>query len=80
MASVPRYVLRFKGTGAPPAASREHIRALPDAAVLDETDCMVLIDADENVAERLKGALPDWSVTPERAFSLPDPRPKLKQK
>ena len=78
---VPRYVVRFKGAGAPPPAAREHIRAHPDTQVVDESERMLLIDAPESVAETLGKALPDWSVTSERMIPLPtDPRPKIRRR
>jgi hypothetical protein len=78
---MPRYVVRFKGGGTPPAGAREHIRAHPETKVVDESDHMVLIDAPESAAEALGKALPDWSVSPERTIPLPeDPRPKLRRR
>jgi hypothetical protein len=78
---MPRYVVRFKGAGDPPPAAREHIRAQPEASVIDESERMLLIDAPEHVADTLGKALPDWSVTSERTIPLPkDPRPKIRRR
>jgi hypothetical protein len=76
---MPRYVVRFNGQGAAPAAARAHIRRQPDTKVLDESERMVLIDAPENVADALRKTLPDCSVSQERVIPLPKkPRPKLR--
>jgi hypothetical protein len=78
---MPRYVVRYKGAGDPTPNAREHIRAEPEATVVDESDRMVLIDAPAKVAETLGKKLPDWSVTSEQVIPLPtDPRPKIRRR
>ena len=73
------YILRYKGAGRKPAGDVEKIRTLPGLKVLDEgSPRMILVDAPEGALNALAEALPDWTVSPEQMFRLPDPRPKLK--
>ena len=40
---------------------------------------MLLVEAEEGDLNRLLGDLRSWLIVPERTYSIPDPRPKLKK-
>jgi hypothetical protein len=73
-----RYILRFRGAGAKPAADVERVRALPHATVLDDTRRMLLVEAPAEELEGVLKDLPDWSVSEEQVVTLPDPRPHVR--
>jgi hypothetical protein len=73
-----RFILRFTGQGAMPAADVSRIRAHPDVTVSDTSSRMLLIEATQPAADQLAQQLPDWVCTPERTYPRPDPRPKLR--
>ena len=73
------YILRYKGKGRKPAGDVEKVKARPGLKVLDEgSPRMMLVDAPESALDALAEALPDWTVSPEQIYQLPDPRPRLK--
>jgi hypothetical protein len=73
-----RFILRYRGQGAKPAADVERVRNLKGAKVLDDSSPrMLLVEAHE---ETLRGAvadLHDWMVSPERTYAVPQPSPIL---
>lgn len=70
-----RYVLRYRGSGAKPAADVESTRGLAGVTVLDESaPKMLLVECDEGMAGRLADTLPDWVVAAEQTFDVPDTR------
>lgn len=74
-----RFILRFRGTGPKPAEDVEHIRALPNISVLDDSSPrMLLVEAPEAELKALIDSMSGWVMTPERMIPLPDPRPKLR--
>lgn len=70
-----RYVLRYRGAGAKPAADVETTRRLAGVTVVDESaPKMLLVECDEGMAAGLADTLPDWVVAPEQTFDVPDTR------
>lgn len=72
---MPRYTL-FAKRAVPAAAELAAIEDDPGILVVDRTgDRAFLIEADEATAFRLRAALADWLVEPERVHSRPDMPP-----
>lgn len=77
MTQVERHILRYKGPGPKPDADVERIRALPDTIVLDDSSRMLLVESPEAKLRALIDSMPDWVMSPEQTFKLPDPHPKI---
>ncbi len=74
------YILRYIQAGAKPAGDVDKIKALPGLKMLDESSPrMLLVDAPSGALTSLLKTLPDWTVSPEQVYQLPDPRPRLKE-
>jgi hypothetical protein len=75
---MPRYILRFRGSGSAHTEDVRRIRSIPDTAIVDSSsDRMMLVDGPE---EHLRAALkdmPGWAMIPEQTVLLPDPRKKV---
>lgn len=75
---MPRFILRFRGSGSAQTEDVGRIRSLPNTAILDSSsDRMMLVDGPE---EHLRAALkdmPGWVMIPEQTVPLPDPRKKV---
>lgn len=71
-----RYILRFTGTGAKPAADVKRIRAAPRVTVIDDSGRMLLVESTEERVKEVVAAMSGWSWSPERTIRLPDLRPK----
>lgn len=75
---MPRFILRYRGSGSMRPEDVERIRALPNGTILDSSSGrMMLVDAPE---EHLRAALkemPDWTMMPEQTVPLPDTREKV---
>jgi hypothetical protein len=76
---MPRYILRYKGTGAKPESDLAHIRNQSTLAVVDESPRMLLVESDPKTIGRLRDNLSDWLVTPETQIAVPDPRQGIKR-
>ena len=75
-----RYILRYSGSGAAPAADVERIRVHPAAKVVDDTSSrMMLVDVDEADAPTLAAELPGWVVARDQTIPLPDTRARVKR-
>ena len=73
-----RYVLRFRGAGAKPAADVARIRALPKLRVVDDASGrMMLVEAGPEELTGLLSSMPDWVLSEEQMVPLPDPRAKV---
>lgn len=72
-----RYILRYQGSENKPLAAVETIRAIPDLSVIDESPRMLLVEAPLKILQEVLPSLPDWCLTRERMFEIPDPRPKI---
>ena len=71
-----RYVFRFTGLGAAPAADLERISSTAGVSVIDTTARMVLVEASAADSSRLADTLAGWVCVPEQTVPLPDPRPR----
>lgn len=69
-----RFVLRYRGSGAPPDADVARVAELPSAVVVDATPKMLLVESDPDALRELVDSLPDWVMAPEQGFPLPDTR------
>lgn len=74
-----RFVLRYRGGTQAPKEEIARIRASGSLRVLEESGKMLLVEAEEGDLNRLLGDLRSWLIVPERTYSIPDPRPKLKK-
>jgi hypothetical protein len=71
-----KFILRFRGRGPVPPEDVERIRALRNTTVLDASSRMLLVEGPEAELKALVAQMPDWLLSEERMFALPDPRPK----
>ena len=74
-----RFVLRYRGKGAPPDGDVARVAELPDAVVVDATPRMLLVESDPEALEALVGSLADWVMAPEQGFPLPDVRKRAER-
>ena len=75
-----KYILRFTGSGAKPAADVARIRKYEGVTVLDEAPRMLLVQCAKPRARHLVEGLDNWVMSEERAVELPNPRPKVRSK
>lgn len=69
-----RFVLRYRGAGPKPLDVLPRIReVVPVANIIDESSRMILLEAPESSEVLLRDKMPDWIVSPQRAYSLPRP-------
>lgn len=72
---MPRFTL-YRGESSPEHDATEHIRSV-GAQVIVARPGLVLIEATDEVAERLRGRLKSWRVTKEIQAKQNPPRPKI---
>jgi hypothetical protein len=73
-----RYVLRYRGEGDKPAGDVAHLRAAPDATVVNESPKMVVVEGEPEALGRLVDSMPGWELLgPERTYEVPDTRKKI---
>ena len=70
-----RYVLRFTGNGLPTAEEIDRIATHPSTHILDSSPRMLLIEVPDETLKHLASILADWTISPERHYGVPDPRP-----
>lgn len=75
-----RFILRFTGCGAVPAADVARIKAAKRLTVLEASARMLLVEAGEQEVAHMVESLEGWSCSPERAVRLPDLRPKPRRR
>lgn len=75
-----RYIVRYVGEGRRPSADVQRILTAPGLTVLDQTPRMLLVEGGARGLKSLLGSMSGWTCTPERAFRLPDPRPRPRRK
>lgn len=74
-----KFILRYCGKGAKPAAQVARVRACEDVKLLDESSPrMLLVEGARQAVDALAETLPDWVVSEERTVKLPDPRPQVR--
>ena len=74
-----RFVLRYRGQGAPPEADVARVAGLESAVVIDASPRMLVVDSEPEALQGLVDALPDWVMAPERRFPLPDTRKRAER-
>jgi len=74
-----RFILRYRGQGARPQDVVEKILAIGGAAVLEDSDRMMLVEAPEQELREAFGSEADWVVTPEVKYEVPDTRKKVRK-
>lgn len=74
-----RFILRYRGRGARPQDVVGKILAIGGAAVLEDSDRMILVDAPEQELRKALGSEADWIVTPEVKYEVPDTRKKVRK-
>jgi hypothetical protein len=71
-----RFILRYRGAGPKPAEDVDRIHHWPHLRVLDDSSPrMLLVEGSPSDLEALVGSLPDWMVSQERTYRVPDPHP-----
>jgi hypothetical protein len=74
---MPRFILRYRGSGSAQTEDVGKIRSLPDTAIVDSSsDRMMLVDGPEEHLRTALKDMPGWVMTPEQTVPLPDPREK----
>ena len=75
-----KFILRYRGDGSKPEAAVCRIRALPELRVIDEdSPRMLLVDAPEAPLRALVADLPDWMLSEQRAYRVPERQPTVRQ-
>jgi len=75
-----RFVLRYGGDGAKPAADVERVRALTDAVVIDDSSSrMLLVDSHPDQLRDLVDSLFGWVMAPEQTYAVPDTRKRVER-
>jgi hypothetical protein len=74
-----RFIIRYRGAGPRPPDLVERIRALEDASIVESTDRMLLVEANEDQLRNLLGSSKDWLVAPVRGYELPEHPPRIKK-
>ncbi len=74
-----RFVLRYGGDGAKPAADVERVRALTGAVVVDSSARMLLVDSHPEQLRDLVESLSDWVMAPERTYEVPTTRKSVER-
>lgn len=72
-----RFVVRFQGRGAKPAADADRVRRLPGLTVLDESSRMLLIEGDDETLVPLIESFSGWVVALEQTYPMPDTRRRM---
>jgi hypothetical protein len=76
---MPRFILRYRGSGPRPDAALHQIRQLDEADVIADSDRMLLVDAPEKPLRDLMATQKDWIVTTEQFIPAPDTRKRVEQ-
>jgi hypothetical protein len=76
-----RYILRYQGELPRPEADVERIQTCTDLTILDDSSPrMLLVESTLETMTALIISLPNWVMTKERSFRLPDPRRRIRKK
>ena len=74
-----RFILRYRGPGTAPDDAIALFRDLPGATVIDESPRMLLVDSTEQSLRNILEKAPEWVMSPETSYSLPEPHPVLQK-
>ncbi len=70
----PRFVLRYRGPGAPPGADIARVHEFDGLVVVTATPTMVLVESEPQPLRELLATLPGWFMAPEQQYGVPDER------
>lgn len=70
-----RFILSYRGQGPKPAADVDRLVDEGGAKVVDSLPRMVLVEGEEARLRHLIEKLPDWTLSVERHYGVPDPHP-----
>jgi hypothetical protein len=79
MAARSRFILRYTGRGRAPSEHVAHIRNVPGANVVGETDNMLLVDGPRDRLEQAARSLKGWVLSDEKSIPVPDTRKRVKR-
>ena len=71
------FILRYRGSVRVQADAAERIRSVPNTAILDSSDRMMLVDGPEDDLRAALNDLPGWSLINEQTVPLLDPRKRV---
>lgn len=74
-----RFVLRYRGDGPKPDADVARIQGLADAAVVDSSPRMLVVEGEPEPLRQLVDGLPDWVMGEDRSYEVPDTRKKIER-
>jgi hypothetical protein len=75
---MPRFILRYGGSGSAQPEAVGRIRSLPNTSILDSSsDRMMLVDGPEEHLRAALNNMPGWIMVPEQTVPLPDTRKKI---
>ena len=75
---MPRFIVRYNGNAPRPQDVVDRVRAIPGAAVVDDSGRMMLVDAPgADHVRAAVGSSDDWLVTPEKTYPVPDTRKRV---
>ncbi|HTM56253.1 MAG TPA: hypothetical protein VL175_19645 [Pirellulales bacterium] len=71
-AGVKRFIVRYRGAGAKPDDVVRRIMDLPDTAIIDSSNKMLLVEGSEDAIQRALGPNHNWLVAPQQHYELLD--------
>jgi len=74
---MPRFILRYRGSGPAPADDMQKVRSIAGLATIDSSERMLLVDGPEASVRAAVENMLGWSMTPEQTIPLPDTRKKI---
>jgi len=72
-----QYIVRYTKSASAPQEEKERVKSFPGVKVIDDSPRSLLIQASQETAAALGAALPDWLVSAQQEYTLPDPRPHI---
>lgn len=74
-----RFVLRYRGDGPKPDSDVARIQGLADAAVVDSSPRMLVVEGEPEPLRQLVDGLPDWVMGEDQSYEVPDTRKKIER-
>ncbi|HZT42394.1 MAG TPA: hypothetical protein VFA07_09390 [Chthonomonadaceae bacterium] len=72
-----KYIARYKKSPQAPPEEMHRVKSFPGIQVHDESPRMLLFSADPQTVSTLTETLPDWDVSQQQEYTIPDPRPSI---
>lgn len=72
-----RYIL-FAKTPTDDGGGSDEVRR-SNVKVLSESGSMILVEGEDADVQELAGKLPDWKISPQRQYQIPEVRPKTRK-